>query len=341
MEIYNKIKNNQLSVELINELIDSAIYCDILNRYDSVHELLYTFCSNNDMIKEFVAIVQIYHINDHDFIIKLINELPLLDLYVFVSPWRLPRTKEILIAIIKRNNFSIGLKMTSCIHKDQYFNDIMKEILTLNLYQYEDGIISMCIHDLHFGESYEKSELMKIIAEHISVEKIEKVRCRDNAKSLMKYSMICASYNLYFFKGVEQNKKHDISFYKNNEMIVIDDKKSYRIDTFINKMIKYENYSFLLVKKDNYVVSIKEREFVNPIIPFVKFDVSKISLNKEKINYLLPYDEVIKWMLEEKKEEELLYQCLFDDGFDIYPLLKKHNMQQIIMEYISFRKLKH
>lgn len=61
MEIYNRIKNGGPTVDIINELIDSAIYCDILNRYESLHHELYAFCLQN-LIYLYFSIIMMLNI---------------------------------------------------------------------------------------------------------------------------------------------------------------------------------------------------------------------------------------------------------------------------------------
>lgn len=91
--------------------------------------------------------------------------------------------------------------------------------------------------------------------------------------------------------------------------------------------------------RDKYVIPIKERQFVS--LPFrltlTEYNLSEITLNKEKIDYLLTNFYAIKTLLEEKSDRTLLYQRLFNYGFDIYSLFEEeHNLNSIMDEYKLF-----
>lgn len=350
MDIYRKIINDQLSVELINELTNSAIYCDMLNCHLSMHSKLYDFCYNNDMIKEFVAIVKFYKITDVNFVVKLIDELPIVNLYLFIGTlgsFSDKEKKQILIAVIKRNNFSIGLKVSSHFFDYDTYNsvsygDIMNDILSLDLYQYEDGIISLCMSTLLHKENYEISDYMKRVSTKIPYEKIKQARKRDSVENIMKYSNIRKEYYDYVFSCSESEyETEDLIFINvNRESNTISfNNETMSINEFITKMVKYENYSFLKLKINDDYISVKEKELIRNSYNYSwTVDIPTFSLNREKINYLLPNYYSVNYMIKHI-DTPLLYDCLLNYGFDIYDLIEKeYDLNQIMANYAAFLK---
>lgn len=98
------------------------------------------------------------------------------------------------------------------------------DILAHNLWEYENGVISLCMH---------RTKLMKTVSKHISIDKIEEECKKNNAKSFMKY------YILNEFLQFENRQRKDRSFiyYKNDEVLLINGKKTaYTFDIFIDEI---------------------------------------------------------------------------------------------------------